>query len=331
MSGKQPEGYPDASGEGVIQIMLGSESARPRYNEEKGVYESQRMYKSLKNILDEICSKVRPIIYDSNGNEIQQSQDASSSATGINEDNEKIDKTAKYGYVIRESEKETTVEFYYQDPNDQLKNQPNARVYTWLEHGQSIIKNLDIKSKTDFAMLNVQVATIDDDNGEMTLHVANGRPQNSEQQDSEVDYTVGNLKDVSEALNSQDFNAMFVTDIRNTQDYQVTNGRLSPQQAAAILARNVVHNLNQTVFAGTIDLPGDPFYLFDASVKPFSYLIKVLVKRPNYINSSGEFVAGELSYLSGLYAIKKITHKVSTSGYETSLDVMKWPRKNEDI
>jgi len=329
--GDPPEGYSTPDGENSIEIMLGSEASVPRFIEEEGVYRSERLYKSLRMILQEICSKVRPIIYDENGDKITQQNDSSSEGTGINEDNEAIDKIANYSYTIAEGDTETKIQFYYQDPNDQINKQTYIRTYIWNEDGHSIVKNFDVETKTDFAMLNLQIATIDTDTGELTLHVATGHAseEDPEQQDDSVDYTIGNLRDASAALESSDFNSMFVTNIRETNNFQVSNEKLGSGQAGALLSRKIISNLNNQVFTGTISLPGDPYYLFDSSIKPFSYLIKIIVRRPNYVDDQGEFVEGGTSYASGLYVIKKITQKISGSGYDTDLSVMKWPRKTD--
>lgn len=345
IAGIPPSGYPtevEENGEtttiDAIEIMLGSEASVPRTNfEDPDWYKSERMYKTLRTILNEICSKVRPIVYDVNGDIIPPSDDTT--GVGVDEESESLDKTANYGYTIVENDIETIVQFYYQDPNEQMKTQMYLRNYVWNETGHSIIKSLDIQTKTDFAMLNLQIATIDTDTGNLTVHVARGGEipeedridENGEvsgNQDTSVDYTIGRLQNVTDALNNANFNAMFVTNIRETSSYQVSGEQLNPNQAAAIISRKIVSNINNQVFNGTITLPGDPYYLFDGSIKPFSYLIQVIIRRPNYVNDSGEFVPGGTSYSSGLYVIKKITHTISGSGYETELSIMKWPRKS---
>ena len=324
-SGRKPMGYPTADGEEVIEIMLGGQ---PAFRDmEDGTRQLIKQYKSLKNVLDEICSKVKPILYDEDSNEINQTDDSNPDAETMNNESEAIDKIAKYGYMLRETENEILIDFYYQDPNDSLKNQRNARTYSWIENGQSIVKDIDIKTRTDFAALNLQIATVNDETGEMSLHVStSSRPQEGNQE-SEADLSLGRIKDVTQALESPSFNAMFVNDIRSVDHYEVTNSRNSVNQAAVMLSRQIVANLNNTIFSGSIDLIGDPFYLFDSSIRPFSYLIHIVVRRPNYINENGVFVDGGVSYLSGYYAISKITHNISYSGFDTRLEVMKWPTK----
>ena len=331
-----PIAYPDSSedtAEGEIEIMLGTESAYLRYENVEDRTTIAPLYKSLRQILTEICSKVKPKIYDADGNEIEEVEDNSFEGNGIDEQSERITSTAPYGYVIEEEEDVTTLRFYYQDPNEAINNQNYVRTYVWNEDGHSIVRNASLETKTDFATLNVPIATINSDGGEMTLHVATGLDSNAdvdnledaEDEDSIMDFNLGNLTNVSAALESPDFDAMFVAEVKDTSGFESSNEAITAQRAAAIISRRLVASLNRQIFTGIIELTGDPFYLFDASLKPFSYLINLIINRPNYLDENGEFVEGGKSYSSGLYAISKITHSISTSGFVTRLDVMKWP------
>ena len=318
-------------GEEIIEIMLGG---IPDYRKlDNGTKEEIPQYKSLREILDDICSKVKPKIYDTNGNLVQPTQDSSSTGNGINQENQDSYRTFPYGYSIEESSNSSVIHFYYKDPQNGLTKQPNVRTYPWLAYGQSLLKDVSIQSNGEFAALNLQIATINRDGGNVTLHVATGKGTNGNvNQDStgndtnKVDFTIGNIKDASAALNSSDFNAMFVTNIREAKPYETTNDKLTADQAGAILARNIVTNLNtQEVFKGSITIPGDPFYLFDSSIQPFLYVINLVIKRPNYVGSDGTVIDGGLSYLSGYYTVNKITHNVGLNGFETVLEVMKFP------
>lgn len=320
-----PTGYKTRDGgEEIIEVMLGGV---PDYRTtENGTKEEIPQYKSLRQLLDEVCSKIRPIIYDKSGNLVQPTQDAGSGGDGLNEENSNMYRTVPYGYSIYETSNSAEIIFYYKDPGNALQNQGTVRTYPWLAYGQSLLKDVSIESKTDFAILNIQVATINKDGGEMTVHVASGKDYDPNNNDTATDFTIGNVRDVSAAIDSEDFNAMFVTDVRETKQYEVSNNKLTSQQAAAILSRNIVTQLNNQVFEGSVTIPGDPFYLFDAAIQPFMYLIKLVIKRPNYVDSDGSVIDGGVSYLSGFYAIKKITHNIGTQGYDTILEVMKWPQ-----
>lgn len=331
-----PVAYADSSedtAEGEIEIMLGTESAYLRYENVEDRTTIAPLYKSLRQILTEICSKVRPKIYDADGNQIEEVEDNSFEGNGIDEQSERITSTAPYGYVIEEEDKLTKIRFYYQDPNEAINSQTYVRTYVWNEEGHSIVKNATIETKTDFATLNVPIATINSDGGEMTMHVATGLTsdadldnlEDAENEDSIMDFNLGNLTNVSAALDDPNFDTAFVSEVRSTNGFESSGEAITSQRAAAIISRRLVTALNRQIFTGTIELPGDPFYFFDANLKPFSYLIRLIINRPNYINEDGEFQAGGKSYSSGLYAISKITHSISTSGYTTILSVMKWP------
>jgi hypothetical protein len=95
--------------------------------------------------------------------------------------------------------------------------------------------------------------------------------------------------------------------------------------AAKRMMRSFNSNINETIAEGNITLQGDPFYFFDDKVKPFQYIINLVIKRPNYIDKNGDYVEGGKSYLSGLYRIKKITHAISAGSYTTNLEVIKTP------
>ena len=112
----------------------------------------------------------------------------------------------------------------------------------------------------------------------------------------------------------------FVTDVI---DIRENNNNTSNKTYTQQLKNAFLKNINRQVFKGTITLPGDSFYLFDTKLKPFEYLIKLNILRPN---GKGGTVK---SYLSGNYAVTSITHNVDESGYFTTLGVMRWPSKEE--
>jgi hypothetical protein len=89
-------------------------------------------------------------------------------------------------------------------------------------------------------------------------------------------------------------------------------------------------NINRQVFRGTIEIPGDPFFLFDRSLRPFEFLIKLNVYRP-LSKISGDNNINQKSYLSGLYAVTSIRHTIGASGFDTSLEIMRWPEKKDAL
>lgn len=319
----RPRGYPsEENGEELIEIMLGGEPTVTG-EDENGNPIIEEKFKSLESILNEICSNVRPVKYDDDGNKVPVSEDSGSDAEGLKEENEETQQSYKYSYYINETEEDTRIMFHYQDPKNSLNNQEKIRTYVWLQEGNSIIKNLEIDTETDFASLSVPIVNIDNSNGEITAQVLRGFGSEETEED-EMDFTVGHARDVTRAFENENFDSVFVRHVRNSSNDGVTNDTISPSFLASKVTDGIMTNLNEQVFKGTLTLFGDPFYLFDDSVQPFSYLIKIVVNRPNYLDENGDFVRGGKSYLSGYYAIKKIKHEISMSGFETQLEIMKF-------
>lgn len=318
----EPRGYPSQeNGEEIIEIMLGGEPTITG-RDENGNYVFETKYKNLSTILGEICSNVRPLKYDEEGNRIPFTSDTGSEAEGMEEENEEAAQVFRYSYYINETETETQIIFDYQDPNRGLE-QENVRTYIWLQEGNSIIKNLDIKTNSDFSALSVPIINVNPSDGSITGQVLRGNSSSGSDEDN-VDFNVGHAKDVTDALEDEGFESVFVRHITSVGNENLTNGRESSKFLAARIADGIAANLNQQVFKGTLTLFGDPFYLFDDTVQPYAYLIKIIVNRPNYVDDEGNFVAGGKSYLSGYYAIKNITHEISLSGFETQLEIMKF-------
>lgn len=322
----EPLSNVDKDGSSDIVISLGSYQAP-----DPTTGEITPQFKSMREILDDICSKIALKAYDKDGKAIPPTTDT----TGEEGDGalQDISTTVKYNYIIKQTDDgKTTIDFKYPDPNTSA--QKMARNYIWVEHGQTIVKSLNIESRTDFAMLNLPIAVFSAD-GEIGLFssMAN-KPEEEQGQDQEKDFNwrTEGIKNFSSAMDDPQFSSLFVAETGQADsglEYS-SDSTLNAQRLAA----EITHNLNNTVFNGTIELPLDPFYLFDNAVRPFEYLIRIIVKRPVYIDtdlgdSENAIAGGEKSYLSGYYAIKKITHRMGIGGGSTSLEVLRWPMKVE--
>jgi len=323
-----PRGYPSQENEEeIIEIMLGGEPVvLGRTADGEPVLDTT--YKNLKTILSEICSNVRPIKYDSDGNVIPASTDTSETAEGVQEENEDAEDYFRYSYYINEMEDETQIIFDYQDPNVALRDQGKVRTYVWLQEGNSIVKSLDVKTNSDFATLNVPIVTINKTTGEITGQTLIGSSNNTTEEE-QTNFNVGHIRDSSQVFEREDFQSVFVRHVSTVENRDLSNGRDSKNFLAARIADSIAVNLNQQVFKGTLRLFGDPFFLFDDEVQPYKYLIKIIVNRPNYVDKDGNFVDGGKSYLSGYYIITKITHEISISGFETVLEIMKFNSRGQ--
>jgi len=287
---------------GFIKINLGSE-----------VHETKHSLRSMRSVFSSVMSKIPPKYY---------KEDDTETMSEITEpdEQEKATKIVHYRYFISQSVPtdgktiKTTMTFKYPDPIN--VTQGKVRTYIWKEYGQSIVKNLNIDSRVDFASLNTQIFSRSSD--EISLVI--GTPSTSEEtNDSESDTRTHIIADVTKTLNKNNFDYTFVS---NTIDY---NESSHDGPIGEIVAANIIHNLNQGVFEGTIEIPGDPFYLFDKNLSPIQFLIKIIVLRPGYIDSSNEYKPVSVSYLSGFYGVSKINHVINSSGFSTALEIVRWP------
>ena len=285
---------------GYIEIMLGNEidedSRRAKTN-----------YRTMKSFLDELCAKVPAKIIDD--------KNQPTGGDNIEDTNEKLNMAFKYSYMLqRKDASHYILKFYYPDPT--TKNQPKMRTYVWREYGQSIVKSLEIDSRTDFSALNYQLFTVDTskNNVALTLHATN---TTSATEDVKTARAISPIETTNALKDSE---IAYVSDITNISGPQ--------KDLAGLIIQQVVYWLNQGVFSGTMTIPGDPFYLFDNNVRPFEYMIRVIILRPGFIDEKGDFTGSkelQQSYLSGYYVIKKITHRIDSNGYNTILDIMRWP------
>jgi hypothetical protein len=322
---------PDPKKAEINGIFLGGE---PKYRIDEKTKERQFVldYKPIRQVLDEICAKVAPAIYDKNANQLSIPKD--STGDGIEKDSEKEDDLMRYSYSVGISkgpggQKRTVVRFYYQNKQKQFNDQTNVRVYFRGEMGNSIVKNLTIESSSDFASMNMPVAIDGQKEGTKVLISTTDNDVGADPID--VDWRQKKIKEISKYIQAQTFDGMFVSDVKQMKDTKQTTEGQNEKDAGFQYMRNLIMNLNEQVFSGTLEIPGDPFYLFDGEVKPFVYLIKVLVRNPVYYDklegeSDYSLKGGQTSYISGYYVIKKITHRIDTSGFSTTLDIMKWPK-----
>lgn len=290
----------DEGGNSEIEINLGSEPDEKRTG-----------YRTMYSVFSEVLSKIPSRKYDSNDNPLTQ-QEAEAA--------EKVSKEVPYGYIMRQDVSsagiKTIMEFKYLDSVKQP--QQKIRTYIWKEYGQSIVKALNIESQVDFASLNAQILTRFSDGQGGSLSVA--RPSNSKgTPNSESDTHLGRIVDKTKVLADTDnFSFTFISDSIKTDSGENTS-------FGARVAAEVVHNLNQGVFKGSIEIPGDPFYLFDDKMSPYQFLIKIIVLRPGYIGYDNQYQGNSVSYLSGIYGVSKINHSINASGFSTTLEVTRWP------
>jgi len=278
-------------------------------------------YKSVGELLNEICQKTPPKYVDENGTQVnptvsENGDEAAPDSTNVINYSYFVDQEVVGGVVT------DYVTFYYPNPENAKKKQTYMRNYFWREYGKTIVKNVNIQTNTDFAMMSSKIIV------NMPSGATSGEYELLASAIDKTGSTVGidpNLginKTALLAANADYFDFKFVSDVVDVPEPNDIQG-VDNKTYVKWLMNQFIKNINRQVFKGTIELPGDPFYSFDKVVRPYEYLIKLIILRPT---SSGK---AEKSYLTGNYAITSITHNISNDGYSTTLGVMRWPEKEE--
>jgi hypothetical protein len=318
----EPLMYVNRDGGKEIDIMLGGKPVVRELRD--GTRQVETQYKKVKQLFREICSKISPVMYREDGSKIPISSDGSADGTEVNSKSSEMRESYPYTFsFVRKNDKDV-IQFYYKDPRNGLRQQPNIRTYIWGEHGQSIVQNVDVTVSQAFSYLNLPIMSFGED-GTKEVYISKAKDPKEDDNISEFDSSLGGIEDVSNALNNADFDFTFTSEVINTSEYETNTDTITSSMAAKRMMRSFNSNINETIAEGNITLQGDPFYFFDDKVKPFQYIINLVIKRPNYIDKNGDYVEGGKSYLSGLYRIKKITHAISAGSYTTNLEVIKTP------
>jgi hypothetical protein len=332
MVGEEPFPVKQKDGGDIIKVPLGG------FQQPNAEGKIVATFKSVRELLDDICSKVEIRKFNGEFKPLPPPEDNSVSQDNIAAD-EKAEEAAfsiKYQYVLYSEGEKQIVEFAYPEPNP--KNQNYIRTYIWSEHGQSIVQNLNIETNTIWAQLNAPIATLGLDGKAMfwasvpqvvTQDDAKDIDEGKSASSNASNLGVSRIINATEAASKiQGIESILVADIKEVPTRENDAGDSDIQARKAL--DQLVWNINNTVFNGTLEIPLDPFYLFDRMMKPYQYIVNVIIKRPRYVDSDGNVKGGEKSFLSGNYVIKKITHSIDLSGATTKLDLMRWPTPKEN-
>lgn len=97
---------------------------------------------------------------------------------------------------------------------------------------------------------------------------------------------------------------------------------------------------SNSLYKGTINILGDPFYSFDEEMQPFSYPIQLDIlipcndyeKRLGIKEQSRGVVGSNYKHeMSGFYVVGKITHSISNGRFSTQLELMNYPNIDKDV
>ena len=266
---------------------------------------NEPQFKSIREIINDFCSKVPPIIFNKSGNVVSpKSYDEASDAS------QEEHVSYNYSWMVEDNgTKGKKMIFYYRTPN---KSQSLVRTYTWIEHAQSIVRELSLNSDHLFSQLTLPIVMIDDE-GRHAMYSIQEREENGR-----TFYSSENMTDM---LNDETFEFSFAKKIYDLDDFKDSRDSITSPSGKVILSASA--RLDEILHQGSITLQGDPFYFFTKDLIPFMYKINIIVKKPTYVDERGERVGGGKSYLSGAYVIKKINHSISGGDYTTQLEIQR--------
>jgi len=296
----------------ILKKMMLTLGGEPKFEVLPGEVKEVVQYKSLKEVLNEFCNLAPKKYRNKNtttgldGNPLEEYQVENQLINGLSEQNTKkvIDENydvipLQWMTIEFEEEidgkkiKKTGIRFYY--PERRITQQPFIRLYTWRRSKTSLIKNFNITSDLDFSNMEMNIISVGQ--GGLTQHTS------------------------TSGTNAGNPSALMSTKIDSNKVSLVNYGVDTFQVQDKV--QSIIANMNKILAKGTIEIPGDPFFLFDENMNKSGYAIAINVFRNRNIQTGNSFTR-ERSYLSGFYLITKITHNVSNSGFSTTLDLMKY-------
>ena len=320
-----------------IEIQLGGEPRNKVDKDGKVTEEILIEYMTVRQLLNDMCGKVPPIfkykkrdgsiVYIENGDNIRKIFESKTDNVELEaEDNFEKGTYVKseliavpYTYSVEEVEipendglqRIVRVRFYYRKYDPSL-NQEFMRRYTWRNYSNTLIKSFGINSNMDFVAMNQPLAVLSEDNLKLVIQQNSGT----------IDDNQSTMSSILEAGN----NVKGIQLVKSTMESKQNSDDDPKSQniTSCILSQQMVQNLNNQVFKGVIEIPGDPFYIFSDDVSPYQYGVYIRVLRDLSLYNHEEQELKE-SYMTGLYLISKITHNISVNGFNTNLELSKFP------
>lgn len=278
-------------------------------------------YLSVSNLLDEYCKQVLPRFYYEDNYQRVENQDVvyildPFDLNRPDMDDEYNNKIVEFkeknlvsnDYVWRHKEIPGEGIYIYFEYKDEYKENNSKEIkirrYEYRNSLNNIIKNVNLSFNNQFGFLNFSVAI--DTNGKNRVFKFN-------KSDNEI-----SLSTNPEELFVKDDDGFSFVSTGRTNLLPTPGSNTSGNVFSKALARKVAEQVNKFIYQGTIELMGDPFYLFDESLSPIQYMIYL-----NVYKKSTDGEKNNLSNMSGFYFIKKITHNITSSGYTTNLEVQR--------
>lgn len=315
-----------------ISLGLGVEASLSNYRQ---ISENPPLTKSMAALINEFCAACPPKkleqtvkkVYDENGEEVKI------------DPNEQTARPLKWFSVVDggsdKSKPMTYIVLYYRK---QLKPKM-IRQYYWGPNlpFNSCVKQINIENKNEFALLS-SVKTFNSADGTV----------NSRINSNNINTTDDKYKKETEEINTS-------TRIENVDDFlrdpNKTEYDIIANSAVTGAAYDIA--LSSGVYEGSIDILGDPFFLFNGIMQPCTYPIRLNVLVPKnetelrtkgdngdkikqkHINlgTDNDFIGGTQRYheLSGYYLIKDIEHNITPSGFTTKLGIISYPNLEKQV
>ena len=308
---KKIEGWNNLNIGKEIEISLGNQYSRDNANDP-----SKKRWKSLSSIFNEFCSKC-PALIDkseliaSGINDGEEGGKETGTVRMYDENGEEtnvktLEDFPRYNLawtVVGGDKKDssTKVKFYYKKPEVPQR----IRVYDWGVGNPNMhcVKGVNISSGNEYAMMHASAFVKVDDNSAPFL---------------QQKYNNGN---------------------ETTGTSEIQTSFKEPMLAAGMdvgsSAASAINNMRNTICKGNITLIGDPSIKFQGNFQPFTYPVYLNIILPNRSKGFGDFnnalsnKGNTFQYqMSGYYIVTKITHNISSSGFTTTLEVMRYPGSN---
>lgn len=316
-----------------ISLGLGSEASLSNYRQ---ISENPPLTKSVAALISEFCAACPPKkleqtvkkVYDENGEEVRI------------DPNEQTARPLKWFSVFDdgksgESKPMTYIVLYYRK---QLKPKM-IRQYYWGPNlpFNSCVKQINIENKNEFALLS-SVKTFNSADGTVNSRINSNNintTDNKYKKETEEINSQTKIEDVDKFLNSP-----------NTKEYDII-----ANSAVTGAAYDIA--LSSGVYEGSIDILGDPFFLFNGIMQPCTYPIRLNVLVPKnetelrtkgkdedvikqkHINlgTNNDFYGNTQRYheLSGYYLIKEIEHNITPNSFTTKLNILSYPNIEKQI
>lgn len=290
-----------------ITLSFGTESSFSNFIASS---EKPPLYKSISSLISEFCSACPP------------KKKISVKPKIYNKDGEEVNVydqnavSAPLSFFTVKDQKENIVYvvLYYRN----VRKPGIIRVYNWGVESPYMhcITSLSIENSNEFAILN-GINCFSANDGKVRRRIGNINQKNGS----------------NGAVNA------------NSKEVDIESGKMVNQITYTTNASDSYDiAYSSSMYNGTIEILGDPFYVFDEYMQPCTYpiLLNVLVplnelaftneveewkKRKTVVKNGNQ----RLHELSGYYVIKEINHDISRSGFKTTLSVMSYPNIQNDV